>query len=344
LSKLRKESMWMKAWAVTKYKSELRQIDVPEPKISPTELLVSVRAVGINHLDEMMRQGEFKALLKVQMPLGLGHELAGEVIQVGSQVTEFKLGDRVYSRPSTSKSGTLSLKVAVDQSEVALIPSGLTFAEAAAVPLAGLTAWQALVDLGHVGPGSNVLIHGGAGAVGIIAIQLAKYLGARVTATAGKSDLEFVRTLGADEVFDYKADTFAGQASSFDFVLDNVGEKNVLASLPLVKKGGLVVGISGPADGVFAQSLGSNAVVKLVVKALSRKVTSAAKKLGIHYRFLFMKPNGAELSKLTTLFESGAIKPFVSKKYEFSEAATALDDLVNGRVRRGKAIVEMESR
>lgn len=332
----------LKAWAFTKYNRGLELLDFSEPVVGPKDVLIATKAVGLNHVDDKLRLGEFKALMKLRLPFVLGHELAGEVISVGSQVTGFKPGQRVYARPSSALGGTLATSVSVDESEVALIPTKASFAEAATVPLVGLTAWQALVSLGKIKAGTNVLVHGGAGGVGIFAIQIAKYFGAHVTTTAGTADLEFVRELGADVVIDYRNEDFTRTSRKFDLVLDGVGGETLLKSFDVTKSGGQIIGIVGPADPAFARELGANPIVAFIIKMLSRSVLSKAAKHGVTYRFLFMKPNGTQLSQLTKLIDSGDLKSFVGKTFPFDLADKALVELVQGKVRRGKVVVVLD--
>lgn len=332
----------MKAWALTKYKHDLQLIEVAEPVVGPHDVLIATKAVGLNHVDDKVRLGDFKALMKLKLPFVLGHELAGEVLAVGHEVTKFEPGQRVYARPSTFLTGTLAPRVSINEAEIALVSSGASFAEAAAVPLTGLTAWQALVDLGKVSADTSVLIHGGAGSVGIFAVQLAKQLGAHVTATAGPADLEFVRSLGADSVIDYRNEDFTKTNKKFDLVLDGVGGETLMKSFEVVRPGGRVIGLVGPADPDFARQLGANAMVSFAIKMLSRKVLKKANAFGVKYSFLFMKPNGAQLSELTKLIDTGQIKTFVGKTFSFEEADKALVELVKGKVRRGKVVVVLD--
>lgn len=332
----------MKAWALTKYKHDLQLIEVAEPVVGPHDVLIATKAVGLNHVDDKVRLGDFKALMKLKLPFVLGHELAGEVLAVGHEVTKFEPGQRVYARPSTFLTGTLAPRASINEAEIALVSSGASFAEAAAVPLTGLTAWQALVDLGKVSADTSVLIHGGAGSVGIFAVQLAKQLGAHVTATAGPADLEFVRSLGADSVIDYRNEDFTKTNKKFDLVLDGVGGETLMKSFEVVRPGGRVIGLVGPADPDFARQLGANAMVSFAIKMLSRKVLKKANAFGVKYSFLFMKPNGAQLSELTKLIDTGQIKTFVGKTFSFEEADKALVELVKGKVRRGKAVVVLD--
>ena len=175
----------MKAFVVERYgKDGLRAADVPEPEVGDGDVLVKVSAASINPLDKMVRNGEFKRLLKYQTPFVLGHDVAGVVTRVGSAVRDFQVGDEVYARPRDLRIGTFAQYIAIDQDDVAPKPASLTLHEAAAVPLVSLAAWQALVDRAHVKPGQKVLVHAGSGGLGSTVIQLAKHLGATVATTA----------------------------------------------------------------------------------------------------------------------------------------------------------------
>ena len=177
----------MKAFVVERYgKDGLRAAEIPEPKVGDGDVLVRVAAAGINPLDQMVRNGEFKQLLKYKPPFVLGHDLAGVVARVGVSVRDFKVGDEVYARPRDLRIGGFAEYIAIDQDDVALEPASLTLREAAAVPLVALAAWQILVEKARVEPGQKVLVHAGAGGLGSTVIQLAKYLGAQVATTASE--------------------------------------------------------------------------------------------------------------------------------------------------------------
>src|SRR6476661_9892047 len=200
----------MKAFVVAQYgKDGIRAADLPEPKVGNSDVLVKVSAASINPLDSMVRNGEFKQLLKYKPPFVLGHDVAGMVTEIGSDVGGFAVGDEVYARPRDLRIGTFAEYIAIDQDDVALKPASLTLHEAAAVPLVSLAAWQALVDRAHVKPGQKVLVHAGSGGLGSTAIQLAKHLGATVATTARGENAELVRSLGADVVVDYTKQDFA---------------------------------------------------------------------------------------------------------------------------------------
>lgn len=236
----------MRAFVVTKYKEPLQEADVPEPTVGEHDVLVRVEAAGLNPLDEKIRAGEFKQILPYKLPLILGNDVAGTVIGVGTAVRGFKPGDEVYARPDQNRIGTFAERIAVAESDLALKPASISMEEAGSLPLAALTAWQALVERGKVRPGQKVLIHAGAGGVGSIAIQLAAHLGASVATTASGSNADFVRALGADTVIDYRTQDFEQLLTGYDLVLDSLGGKNLEKSLRVLKPGGKAIGIAGP--------------------------------------------------------------------------------------------------
>lgn len=236
----------MKAFVVEKYgKDGLRAADVPEPTVEYGDVLVQVSATSINPLDKMVRNGEFKRLLKYRLPFVLGHDV-GIVTQVGSAVRDLTVGDEVYARPRDLRIGGFAEFIAIDQDDVSLKPESLTLREAAAVPLVALAAWQILVDRAHVMPGQKVLIHAGAGGLGSTAIQLAKHLGATVATTTNSRTEKLVRSLGADIVVDYAKEDFSQVLSGYDLVLDSLGGVNLEKSLTVLKPGGLAISVVGP--------------------------------------------------------------------------------------------------
>jgi NADPH:quinone reductase-like Zn-dependent oxidoreductase len=328
----------MKAFVLTKYGSKkIVAQDVVEPIVGPNDVLVQIKAASLNPLDLMIANGEFKQLLKYKLPLVLGHDLSGLVLQVGSSVSNFKIGDEVYSRPRDFRVGTFAELISVDQSDLALKPASLTYAEAASLPLVGLSAYQALHDVAQVKAGQRVLIHGGAGGLGSAAIQIAKHLGAYVATTVRTQDMDLVKQLGADQVIDFTKEDFAQVLNGFDVVLDALGPKSVMKSLQVLKEGGVVIGFTGPPDSNFASQIGQP-LLKPVMSLMSLKVRKQAKKLGVRYSFFFMKANGAQLETLTRLVQSKALKPLVNKSFDFSDADLAFDYVLQGKA-KGKVVI-----
>ncbi len=227
----------MKAFVVAQYgKDGIRAADLPEPRIGNSDVLVRVSAASINPPDKMVRNGEFKQLLKYKPPFVIGHDVAGVVTQVGAGVRNFKVGDEVYARPRDLRIGAFAEYIAIDQNDVAPKPVSLTLHEAAAVPLVALAAWQILVEKAQVKPGQKVLVHAGAGGLGSTVIQLAKHLGAYVATTTNGDTEELVRELGADVVVDYTKQDFSEILSSYDLVLDSLGGENLMKSLTVLSR------------------------------------------------------------------------------------------------------------
>lgn len=329
----------MKAFLIRKYTGNLEQAEVSTPEVRPADVLVKTSAASVNQLDEMLRVGTFKATLPYKMPLVLGNDFAGEIVAVGANVSRFKVGDRVYGKPNQSRIGAFAEYIAIDQEDIALVPSSISIAEAASLPLVSLTAWQAMVEQGQVKVGSKVLVHGGAGGVGSIAIQLAKSLGATVATTAGTANIEFVKSLGADIVIDYKSQDFAKELSGFDLVLDTQGGETLMKSLDVLRPGGKVIGIAGPPDVTFARASNLNPILRLVFGLLSSKVNKKAKSLGVSYEFLWVHSSGQQLEEISELVESKKIKPVLGREFCFDETPNALEALAAGKMGRGKGVI-----
>lgn len=328
----------MRAFVLNKYKEPLQEVDVPEPVVGEHDVLVQVKASSMNQLDEKIRQGQFKQVLPYKLPLILGNDLAGVVVSVGAKVRSFKPGDEVFARPHQDRIGTFAERIAVAEVNLAIKPASISMEEAGSLPLVALTAWQALVERGKVGPGQKVLIHAGVGGVGSIAIQLAKYLGATVATTVSAGNADFVRELGADVVIDYRTEDFAEILHGYDLVLDSLGGENLERSLKVLKPGGKAIGISGPPDPDFAKQLGANVVMKSAVALISAGIRRKARRLGVTYEFLFMRANGSQLREIAALIDAGEIRPVVGRVVPFDQTPDVLAGLEKGGV-RGKTVV-----
>ena len=332
----------MKAFVVDKYKKmgALRLADMPEPDVGANDVLVRIQATAINLLDSKVRDGEFKLFLPYKPPFILGHDLAGTVLRVGAHVRGFKAGDQVYGRPRDHRVGTFAETISVDQADLALKPASLTMEEAASIPLVGLTAWQALVEVGKVKPGQKVFIQAGSGGVGTFAIQLAKRLGATVATTTSSKNIDPVKSLGADVVIDYKTQDFEQVLSGYDLVLNSQDAATLAKSLNVLKPGGQVISISGPPDLPFAQSLKLDLFFRLLTRILSRRTLKQAKARGVGFRFLFMYANGAQLAQIAALIDAGVIRPVVDRVFPFAQTAEALAYVETGRA-KGKVVVKV---
>ena len=331
----------MKAFVVDRYgKGSGRLGQMPEPALRPDDVLVEVHAAGVNPLDAKIRNGEFKLLLPYRLPVILGNEVAGVVLRVGSAVQRFKPGDEIYARPDKDRIGTFAELIAIDEADVALKPKTLGMEETASIPLAALTAWQALVERARLKPGEKVLIHAGSGGVGTIAIQLARQLGARVATTTSSANGDFVKSLGADVVIDYKKDDFENSLRDYDAVLKSLDAQTLRRSLNVLKPGGRLISISGPPDPGFAREMGLNWGVEQVMRLLSHRIRKAAKRRRVSYSFLFMKASGDQLREIGRLIDGRKIRPVVDRVYPFESIADALAHVETGRA-KGKVVVRV---
>lgn len=332
----------MKAFIIDRYgKNETGRIaDVPEPVLREDDVLIQVHAASVNALDAKIRRGEFKLILPYRLPLMLGNDVAGTVVQVGAGVRQFKPGDEVYARPDDDRIGTFAERIAVKASSVALKPRNLGMDEAASLPLVALTAWQALVETAQLKKGQRVFIQAGSGGVGTIAIQLAKHLGAFVATTTSTANVAWVKALGADVVIDYKRQDFATELRDYDVVLNSLGKEDLTRSLQILKPGGRLVSISGPPTPAFAAARGLAWPLKLVLRLLSRGIRRKARRIGVEYRFVFMRADGAQLREITSLVESGAITPVIDRVLPFNDTHRALAYAEAGRA-KGKVVVKM---
>jgi NADPH:quinone reductase-like Zn-dependent oxidoreductase len=332
----------MKAFIVDRYrkKGALRLGEVPQPTLRDNDVLVEVHAAGLNLLDSKIRDGEFKLILPYRPPFVLGHDVAGTVVRVGSNVRRFKAGDEIYARPRDGQVGTFAEFIAVNECDVALKPRNLTMEEAASLPLVGLTAWQVLVERAGLRAGQKVLIHAGSGGVGTFAIQLAKHLGATVATTASTANVALVEGLGADVVIDYKTQDFEKRLSGYDVVLSSLGGDTLQKSLNVLKPGGKLISISGPPDPHFAREQGLNWLLRQVMRALSLGIRRKARSARIDYSFVFMRADGEQLRQITSLVEAGIIRPVIDRVFQFEETNDALAYVETGRA-RGKVVVKL---
>lgn len=333
----------MKAFILDRYKKRqpLRLGDVPEPTMGDGDVLVAIEATALNPLDLKIRDGDFKVLLKYRPPFVLGHDLAGTVLRVGRDVRRFKVGDAVYARPRDGRIGTFAERIAVDEADLALKPKTLSMAEAASIPLVGLTAWQAFVELAQLKQGDKVLIHAGSGGVGTIAIQLAKHLGATVATTTSAGNADLVKGLGADIVIDYKTQDFEKVLSGYDVVLNSLGSDTLRKSLDVLRPGGKLISISGPPDPTFAKAQGLNWRIVQLMRLLSLGIRRKAKARGVDYAFLYMRASGAQLAEITAKIEAGILRPVLDRVVPFEATDRAMSEIESGRT-KGKVVIAVK--
>jgi NADPH:quinone reductase-like Zn-dependent oxidoreductase len=314
--------------------------DVPIPALRDDEMLVEVHAVGLNPIDNMIPTGMFKPVLKFDLPATMGSDLAGVVTQVGSRVTRFKPGDAVFASLFDLGTGSLAEFAVVPERVAATKPANLDFVQAASVPMVGLTSWQAMTERAHVQPGHKVFIPAGAGGIGSMAIQLARHLGAQVGTTTSTGNVQLVRNLGAHEVIDYKKQSFEQALRGYDMALGTLRDEEIEKAIGILKPGGQLVSLVGPLDAAFAKARGLNLLLKFVFSLMSRKVTRLAAQRDVAYSFLFVRPDGAQLSEIGQLIQAGRVRPVIDQVFPFAQAPEALAHLARGRS-KGKVVVQI---
>jgi NADPH:quinone reductase-like Zn-dependent oxidoreductase len=333
----------MKALVFKRYGGleHVRFAETPRPVPKPDEILVQVHAAGLNPIDIMIPKGMFKPILRFQLPATLGSDLAGVVIETGSRVTRFKPGDAVFASIFDLGTGALAEFARVPEAAAALKPPNLDFVQAASIPMVGLTSWQALKERARLKAGQKVFIPAGSGGIGTFAIQLAKFLGAEVATTTSTGNVDLVRSLGADEVIDYKKQEFEDVLRDYDAVLGTVRGDALEKSLRILKPKSTVISLIGPPDAAFARARGMNFLMRLVFGLLSRKIIRRAKKRDVAYSFLFVHPDGGQLAEIGELLRTERIRPVIDKVFRFDQAKEALAHLEQGRA-KGKVVVQMK--
>lgn len=333
----------MKAITIEKYGKEVPLImtEQPMPIIGEQDVLVEIHAASLNPIDYKIKEGKMRLLLNYRFPLILGNDFSGVVVKVGDRVTAFKPGDEVYGRPRKNRIGTLAEFIAVHEEDICLKPQNLTFEEAASIPLIGLTTYQAFVDILHLQKGQKILIHAGSGGVGTFAIQLAKQMGAFVATTASEKGYDLVKSLGADQIINYKKENFEEVLTGYDAVFDTLGGEALEKSFRILKPGGQVVSISGMPNARFGKEAKLGWLKTTLLSIVSRKITAIEKKSQTRYHFLFMKPSGEQLKVIKGFIEAGRIKPIIDKVYPLKDAGQAFNYLESGRA-KGKVIVKIK--
>lgn len=315
----------------------------PVPRIGKKDLLVKVIAASINPIDLKTKDGKMKLLLHYKMPLTLGSDFAGIVVARGEQVKKFQVGDAVYGRVQKNRIGTFAEYIAVDVKDVALKPKNLTFAKASSIPLVALTSYQALHEVMKIKPQDKILIQAGSGGIGTLAIQLAKLAGAYVATTTSEKNRALVKSLGADEVIDYRSENFAEKLKDYDFVFDTIGGDILKDAFKIVKPGGKVVTLSGTPNYAFAKNYNLPLWKQIALGIASYPITKLAKKNDVSYDFLFMRPDGNQLAALTKLIEAKQLQPIVDSVISLAEIQKAVDNLASGRA-KGKIILAVDEK
>lgn len=332
----------MKAVQIKGYSKDIETIltDIPKPDISDSEVLIRVKAAAVNPVDLLILTGSVKLIQDYPMPLTLGNECAGIVEQTGSKVEDFHDGDRVYARLPLSKIGVFAEYVAVDQKEIAKMPKGYDFPTAAAIPLTGLTAYQAIVEELEAKPGKTVLIPGGSGSFGQMAVPIAKALGLHVIVTGNARARDQFLAMGVDRYMDYQKENYWELLSVIDDVIDTLGASEFAHELSVLKEGGRLVSLRTGPNKAFAKRMQFSGLKKLLFTLAGSRYDQAAKKQGKEYRFVFVRSDGTQLRKITEIVEERQIKPAVdSRIFSLSQANEALRLVAQGPL-NGKVIIQ----
>ena len=314
--------------------------EIAKPIITDNQVLVKVTAAGVNPLDNMISRGEVKMIVPYKLPQTAGNEVVGVVEELGSRVSNFKLGDRVFTRLPLDHIGAFAEYVAVDSEALAKVPEYLTDIEAAAVPLTALTIMQALELMGAQA-GKTIFISGGTGGVGGMAIPIAKAKGLKVITNGAAVNAERVLKLGADRFIDYKTEDYTKAVSDVDYVLDTLGGAETEKQMSIMKKGGHLVSLRAMPNGAFAKRMNLPKWKQILLGLAGRKFDKMAEKYGVHYHFIFVESNGAQLQEVADIFSKLEIKPSIDTVYTFDEVNAALDKVANGRS-RGKTVLSFE--
>lgn len=333
----------MKAVQIKKYSKDIDTIlnDIPKPQISDSEVLIQVKAAAVNPVELLILTGSVKLIQDYTMPLTLGNECSGIVEQVGSKVKDFAKGDRVFTRLPIQKIGAFAEYVAVEQDAVAKMPDGYDFNTAAAIPLTGLTAYQAIVEELEAKPGETLLIPGGSGSFGQMAVPIAKALGLRVIVTGNARAREQFVSMGVDRYMDYKQENYWEQLSDIDYVIDTLGPDEFEHELAVLKQGGRLVSLRTGPNKAFAERKGFSGLKKQLFTLAGSKYDKAAKKQGKEYRFVFVRSDGAQLRKIAEIVERQQIKPAVdSRVFTLDQANDELRLVAKGSL-NGKVIIQL---
>jgi NADPH:quinone reductase-like Zn-dependent oxidoreductase len=306
----------MKAIVIENYggAGAMRWTERPDPEVGPGDVLVRVKAASVNPIDWKMREGFLRAAFPLAFPYALGRDFSGVVVSVGAEVRDFAAGDEVWGVVDAARGGAHGEVLATSQTLIATKPNALDHVAAASLPLAAATAIIALDDKGRLAPGERVLIHGGAGGVGSIAVQFAKHRGAWVAATCGGDNVEYVKSLGADRVLDYGGEDFSHALQGLDVVFDTVGGEVHRRSQGVLRDGGRLVFI------------------------VAAPLPQDPPRLGITIERADIRPNRAFFERLAALADEGAIRPQVSRVFPMAQAAEAYELSRGGHV-RGKIVL-----
>ncbi|MCW3094789.1 MAG: alcohol dehydrogenase [Chthonomonadaceae bacterium] len=295
---------------------QLHYEEISRPEPAAGEALIRVHATSVNPIEWLIRSGVMQQIMPVQFPYTPGSDLAGVVESVGEGVTAFQVGQEIYGTVDSIHGGAYAEYVTAPVAQLALKPQTLDFSQAASIPVVASTSWESLFEKAGLAAGQSVLIHGGAGGVGMFAVQFARWKGAHVIATASATDLDFVRSLGAVEVIDYKGERFEEKVSNLDVVLDLIGGETQQRSWQTLKPGGILVSTTAPPS------------------------EEEAIKHGVRATMIQMHPSGELLAEIAGLIDSGQVQTFVGATFPLEQAGQAQEANRTGHV-RGKIVIQV---
>jgi len=326
----------MKVLQIAKYgelKDGLSFTETTKPSISATDILIETKAASLNPIDYKLVSGGLKDMVPLDLPITIGFDVSGIVLEKGEGVTGFEIGDEVYTRVPQNQMGTIAEYVAVESNVVSKKPENISFEAAASLPLIGLTSIQALERV-SLKAGDKILIHAGSGGVGSFAIQYAKAKGAYVYTTTSTKNVEWVKALGADRVIDYKKEDYKTVVSELDIVFDTLGGDYTLDAFKIIKEGGKVSSIASIPDEETAAMMGMEGY------KLPENFSTLIKEKSANYKLTWMQPNGKQLDSISAMVKEGKIKAVIDTVYSFEDANKAYLYLAEGRA-KGKVIVSM---
>lgn len=332
----------MKALQIDKYSKDFTPVlnEIAEPQAQDDEIIIEIKAAAVNPVDILIATGSLKLLYSYKTPLTLGNECSGVVAETGKSVTGFKPGDKVYTRLPVQKIGSLAPYAAVKASAVSKMPEGADFHTAAAIPLTGLTAFQAYKTIFNAKEGETVFINGGSGSLGEMAVPLGAAMGLKIIVSGNAAAEEPMLKMGAFKYIDYKKENYWQVLKDVDYVIDALGEKEFDRELSVLKRGGILLSLRIGPNKSFAERYGFTGLKKFLFTLAGAKYDKAAEKQGKKYEFMFAQANGAQLAEITKIVEQRDIRPKTSDvKYDINNATEAVSAVKNG-TSKGKPVVD----
>ncbi len=333
----------MKAWRLVAYgdfEKGIKMLNIEKPSPKPNEVLIECKAAALNPVDYKFAEGQLKMFYKQPMPAGLAFDCSGVVSEVGEDVTHLEVGDEVFCCSPTDSPGSIAEFFCVEADVVLPKPNNLTFEEAAAMPLVGLTALTCLEKV-NLQKGQSILIHAGSGGVGSFAIQYAKSIGAKVYSTTGSSNVDWVKELGADVVIDYKTQNYLEVVPKVDAVFDTLGDPYTKDAFKILKPGGSVVSIAGrKLDDETARGMGFNLILRWFLKLQLVGINKLCKKYQAQYFYVLNQPEQKRLARLKSALETQVVKPVIDTIYPFDKVVEAFKKQQSGRC-KGKVVIRI---